>query len=299
LKTQTNEGVSATNPTQVRFQFTNIPSGVTVYLPSSAISTGNNTLTPVSGVGSSAASDIDGTYTPGGADIAYGGSYGAVAAGTDALYSVSADSLGTIDTLYIPFIVRFSTSSGLGSVLVSGSLAPQAADKAPSFTTAGGDPVAAFGVGACVTSLLFPYVTNYTGWDTGFAIVNTSKDAAEGTPGVPFSTPGQAGTCTLSFFGRNAEDASRALPPAITTPEIAAGGVWSGSLSTANLETGYQGYVIAQCNFRLAHGYAFISDIGAESIAHGYLALVIDTAGSASRTSGNKLSPGLIEALNN
>ena len=70
-------------------------------------------------------------------------------------------------------------------------------------------------------------------------------------------------------------------------------------MSTANLESGYQGYVIAQCNFRLAHGYAFISDVGAQSIAHGYLALVIDTAGGGSRTSGNKLSGALIESLNN
>jgi hypothetical protein len=299
LKSQASEGGSATNPTQIRFQFTNIPSGVTVYLPSTAISTGNNTLTPVSGVSSTAADDIDATYTPAGADIAYNGNFGAVAAGTDAVYSVTVDSLGTIDSLYIPFIVRYSSTSGLGAVSVAGSLAPQAENTAPRFTTAGGDPMPAFSVGACVTSLLFPYVTNYTGWDTGFAIVNTSKDAAEGTPGLPFSTPGGAGTCTLSFFGRNAEDASRALPPAITTPEIAAGGVWSGSLSSANLETGYQGYVIAQCNFRLAHGYAFISDVGAQSIAHGYLALVIDTAGGGSRTSGNKLGTSLIEALNN
>lgn len=294
LKDGAGEGQGATNPTQVRFQFTNIPSGVTVYLPNTAISTGNNQLTPVSGVSSTAADHINGGYTPGGPDTAYAGSYGAVAAGTDAIYSVTVQSLGTIDTLYIPFIVRYSSTSGLGTVSVAGSLAPQAADKAPRFTTAGGDPVNAFTVGACVTSLLFPYVTNYTGWDTGFAIVNTSKDTADGTPGLPFNTTGQGGTCTISFFGRNAEDSSRALPAAITTEEIPAGGVWSWSLSAGNLETGYQGYAIAQCNFRLGHGYAFISDIGAETIAHGYLALVIPTAGGASRT-GNQL----VEALDN
>lgn len=294
LKSLVSEGGAATNPTQIRFQFTNIPSGVTIYLPSTAISTGNNTLTPVSGVSSTAADNISTTYVPAGSDTAYNNSFGAIAAGTDAVYSVTVDSLATIDSLYIPFIVRYSSTSGLGTVSVAGSLAPQAENTAPRFTTAGGDPVRAFTVGACVTSLLFPYVTNYTGWDTGLAIVNTSKDAAEGTPGLPFSTPGNAGTCTISFFGRNAEDASRALPPAVTTEEIAAGGVWSWALSAGNLETGYQGYAIAQCNFRLGHGYAFISDLGAQSIAHGYLALVIPTPGGGSRTDGQ-----LVEALNN
>ena len=43
---------------------------------------------------------------------------------------------------------------------------------------------------AATTNLLFPYVTNANGFDTGIAISNTSAD--------PFSTATGSGTCTLS-----------------------------------------------------------------------------------------------------
>ncbi|MCC6294299.1 MAG: hypothetical protein IT164_16740 [Bryobacterales bacterium] len=55
---------------------------------------------------------------------------------------------------------------------------------------------------------------------------------------------------------------------------------------------GFQGYVIAQCAFQYAHGYAFISDLGAQRLAQGYLALVMDESigsrtGSRSETLGH------------
>jgi hypothetical protein len=46
---------------------------------------------------------------------------------------------------------------------------------------------------------------------------------------------------------------------------------------------GSQGYIIAVCNFQLAHGFAFVSDIGASHLATSYLALVLpDSARSGS-----------------
>jgi hypothetical protein len=41
---------------------------------------------------------------------------------------------------------------------------------------------------------------------------------------------------------------------------------------------GFQGYIIAQCRFRFAHGFAFISDYGNNKTAQGYLALIMDKA---------------------
>ena len=38
---------------------------------------------------------------------------------------------------------------------------------------------------------------------------------------------------------------------------------------------GFTGYMIAVCRFQYAHGFAFISDLGARNLAMGYLALVI------------------------
>jgi hypothetical protein len=37
----------------------------------------------------------------------------------------------------------------------------------------------------------------------------------------------------------------------------------------------FQGYMIAVCNFQYAHGFAFVSDVGARNLAMGYLALII------------------------
>jgi hypothetical protein len=41
-------------------------------------------------------------------------------------------------------------------------------------------------------------------------------------------------------------------------------------------QVGFQGYMIARCNFQYAHGYAFISDLGAQRLAQGYIALILD-----------------------
>ena len=48
--------------------------------------------------------------------------------------------------------------------------------------------------------------------------------------------------------------------------------------------TGFTGYIIAVCNFQLAHGYALFSDTGIRNWATGYLALVIPT-GTGNRNS--------------
>ena len=44
----------------------------------------------------------------------------------------------------------------------------------------------------------------------------------------------------------------------------------------AQTNSGFTGYMIARCNFQWAHGFAFISDIGARNLAMGYLPLVIN-----------------------
>jgi hypothetical protein len=126
----------------------------------------------------------------------------------------------------------------------------------------------------CNTVLLFPFVTNQSGFDTGLAISNTTTD--------PFGTRTQAGTCTLNFYGASA-------PPAVTTANIPTATTFVTLASTA--AAGFQGYMIAVCQFQLAHGFAFISDIGARNLAMGYLALVLPD-GTGARNNRT-------EALNN
>jgi hypothetical protein len=143
-------------------------------------------------------------------------------------------------------------------------------------------------INACQTNLLFPYVTNWAGFDTGIAIANTSQD--------PFGSPNdrlQNGRCRLNYYGRLANG-----NPPTTTREETDRDVAAGETITLVLSSGgglglagnpnFQGYIIAQCDFQFAHGFAFITDgpIGQARVAEGYLALVLDGADENSLRGG-------------
>ncbi len=130
-----------------------------------------------------------------------------------------------------------------------------------------------FSVSICQTVLLYPFVTNQAGFDTGIAIANTTTD--------PFGTSPQNGTCAMYFYGDSAPAAS------VNTGSIATGTVYTTLASTA--AAGFQGYMIAVCNFQLAHGFAFISDLGARNLAMGYLALILPN-GTGSRMATEQLN---------
>jgi hypothetical protein len=133
-----------------------------------------------------------------------------------------------------------------------------------------------FTIVPCLTTLLFPFVTNASGFDTGIAISSTSTD--------PFGTTPQSGTCTLNWYGA-------AFTGATPTPTINSGTSYTALLSSTlnNVTGGFTGYMIAVCRFQFAHGFAFISDLGARNLAMGYLALVIPDPTSS--TSGRGAFP--------
>ena len=188
------------------------------------------------------------------------------------------------EDLSIGFILAFKAGQpALGTATVNNNLGPVSTSKVP--VLPGAPPAGqaiprftdvssatnAFTLAPCATNLLFPYVTNQAGFDTGLVISNTSSD--------PFGTAGQAGTCTLNYYGSTT--GGGAAPAAVTTQSVAAGGqlVWtlsSGGNLGATATPGFQGYVIAQCQFRFGHGFGFVSDVGARNVAMGYLALVMD-----------------------
>lgn len=138
-----------------------------------------------------------------------------------------------------------------------------------------------FSINPCVSTLLYPFVTNKAGFDTGIAIVNTSLDNAGNKQ--PFNTNTQHGTCTVYYF-----DGTTSAPAPQTTEDIPAGGMSTFTLQGGGVPgatssaQGFQGYIIAKCNFQYAHGFAFISDRNTPSVgSQGYLALIIpDRAGS-------------------
>ncbi len=113
------------------------------------------------------------------------------------------------------------------------------------------------------TNLLYTFVTNQVGFDTGISVSNTGRDPF-GT--APPACPERTCRCTLSFFGDNA-------PSPVSSGHIAPGQTYTAAASTA--APNFQGYMIASCNFSYAHGFAFISDVGLRTLATGYLAQVI------------------------
>ena len=174
----------------------------------------------------------------------------------------------TVNMSYAPTPPAFTAAAGAAA---SNTLTiPRFAD------TSSSQPI--LNIVLCQTALLFPFITNQVGFDTGVAIVNTTSD--------PFGTKPQAGTCKLNWYGAPAT-------AAFTTPVINSGnpdapaGNWAFMAST--IAPGFEGYMIAVCNFQLAHGFAFVTDLGAQRLAEGYLPLVLGGTGSRS---GNPESLG-------
>lgn len=148
----------------------------------------------------------------------------------------------------------------------------------------------------CITYLLFPFLTNKFGYDSGMAIANTSLDG-DATSG-PFSILG-AGAAPQSggvrLFGWEqytiGGTAPTTSPRTYLVPNLEAGNTWADSLSnTAGLGStfaGFQGYIIAACDFQFAHGFAFISSpspFATGALAEGYLAVVLPEGDDHTRT---------------
>jgi hypothetical protein len=150
-------------------------------------------------------------------------------------------------------------------------------------------------INLCQTTLLYPFVTGASGFDTGLAVANTSMD--------PFGTVNQTGSCKLYGYG-DTITATGVTPSQVVIPGcdaianplpgtncfggaggaqvIAAGTVGSGLASM--LFPGFQGYVIAVCNFQYAHGYAAVTDLGIRNLWSSYLALELNSAFGSPRT---------------
>jgi hypothetical protein len=256
--------------TRIRINFSNIPAGVTISLPVT-IGSGSSTATATTGgdTGSFSLASSAITLTSSGA----------------VTYQVTNQLGSSIDSYTVPVTMTYTytppSTPNVGTILVSATYAPTSAEVTALNTTAGiprfADtsvltPIAT--IAACQTDLLFTFLTNQAGFDTGFEIANTSTD--------PFGTAAQNGTCTLNWYGTGP-----AAGTATTTPSIASGGYYTNLVSSA--AAGFQGYMIAVCNFQFGHGFAFISDGYGQpgrGLSQGYLASVIPTPGVQSSNGG-------------
>jgi hypothetical protein len=130
-------------------------------------------------------------------------------------------------------------------------------------------------INKCSCNILFPFVTNQQGFDTGVAISNTSVD--------PFGTTPQAGLVTLNYYSGGTP------PPAQTTNATVPGGqqllfTLSGGGNFGIAATpGFQGYIIATAQFQFCHAFAYVSAQGALPTAagasEGYLGIILDVPG--------------------
>lgn len=283
--------------TRLMARFNNIPNGVAIYVSNHNVA-GTSTLavrrtnTDANGAGSfspvtatSSAETFGGVNTI--APVTISGGSG------QAVWEVMDSDPLAVETLRVALAVAYTANTannlpGLGTATVNGSFAPLS-----TVTTASASaPVPRFAdtsvsrnlfiINACTTNLLWPFVSNQAGFDTGLVISNTSLDTGK-TWGP---TPPQAGACKICYYGGTT--GGGAAPASQTTQVLAAGeqAIWtlsSGGNKGIAATPGFQGYIIAQCAFQYAHGYAFISDVGAQRLAMGYLALVLD-GGIPSRT---------------
>ena len=177
-----------------------------------------------------------------------------------------------LDTFNIPVYIVTTANTVPGSataMTINASLAPVGSTAFPNFAVgANTTTLTASSFSLCTTSLMFPFVTNQLGFDTGIAVANTSTDPFGGLGATP-----QAGTCSLNFYGNGAP-----TPNNVTTPNVPSGTVYTTTLSS--VAAGFQGYVIAQCQFQYAHSFVFVTNgVGPNGgLSQGYLAgIILDT----------------------
>ena len=196
-----------------------------------------------------------------------------IASGTGtATFEVLVSDPTNLDTFNIPVYIVTTANTVPGSataMTINVSLAPVGSTAIPNFAVgANTTTLTASSFNLCTTSLMLPFVTNQLGFDTGIAIANTSTDPFGGLGATP-----QAGTCSLNFYGNGAP-----TPNNVTTPNVPSGTVYTTTLSS--VAAGFQGYVIAQCQFQYAHAFVFVTNgVGPNGgLSQGYLAgIILDT----------------------
>ena len=284
-------GGGATQATRFKIWFLNVPNGVGV----SVLPSVNNAAEPET-QDCSAEVNLDGDalclHLITGAD-AYGAGGGATpfSAGAAVAVSIDSDGMGMVvyevtdanpfATEWIDIGVKYSWLADTandeptpGTTQIRVNFAPIAtsfvADKVsprPRFIDTGGAPLDAASIRRCTTTLLYPWISNQAGFDTGVVVSNTSADW--------LGTPHQLGSCTVHWHGA---EASGPLDAGDDTTSAVINAGEQFVFLVSNEAPGFQGYIIIVCDFQFAHGFAYLSDgfTGVPTQAQGYLALILE-----------------------
>ena len=286
--------------TQIQFTISGVGAGVSLFAPSYVYLAGNygsGTTVGVAVLVSQTAGGGGAIATTSGIPVVYGTTTGGAGpnvavsvVGTTAtlVYEIYYSDPSVQETLNVPLTAAWITT-GPTNPAPTTSPATVAINFAPlsSVSTASatapiprfGQPYAAvniFTINPCSCNLLFPFVTNIAGFDTGVAIANTTADTLN-------ALAPQSGAVTLTYYGTT-PGGGAAPPSATTTSSVPAGSELIFTLSNGgnygiSATPGFEGYIIARANFQYCHGFAFISDVGAQKLAEGYLAIQLDAPG--------------------
>jgi hypothetical protein len=273
----------ATQGTRLIARFSNVPANVSLSVSNGASNAAGDRANLVTGHDANGAGGTV-TYpawTPGNFPTAATGTTAVALSGGAgvAVWEVISSNPGAISGLTFTVNVTYGANPlpGLGTATVTGNYAPTTTV----FTASTTAPVprfvdnpqsaTTFTINPCQTNILYPFVSNQAGFDTGLVVSNTSAD--------PYGTVPQRGPCTIYYYGATA--GGGAAPATQTSGTVNEGTqlVWTlsagGNLNVA-ATPGFQGYIIVRCNFQYGHGFAFVSDLGAQRLAMGYIPLILD-----------------------
>jgi len=284
--------------TRLFLNFSSVPNGTSIFVPTrlyltipaaSGLVSGFAVLTSTNIAGGGGYSPVSGGAAwPSGANIPPGTTTAPVSitAGIGmAVYEILYTDPFNNERLDVPIAVAYVANAGNNlpqpglESQVGGGYAPvssvgtsSASAPIPRFAP-NQNPQNDFIINKCSCNLLFPFVTNQQGFDTGIAIANTSLD--------PFGTTPQAGIVTLQYYSLGTP------PPNQVTDLVAAGDevlftISGGGNHMIKGTPGFQGYLIATAQFQYCHAYAYISAQGASpqlSAGASYLGIVLDVPG--------------------
>ena len=293
----------ADTATRLQVQIANVPVGAIVYVDNWALSPASVGCSVISGLesctllsdatlvtsttGASPADALKNTITP-----VIDNSAGTAPTSGTVVWEINSTNPVSVDTLafniYASFagqpnnILPTAATTGVGgfSPQAASALADEAIPTFSSGVPTPATPTTLFTASQCVTYLLFPYVTDFPGFDTGFALSNTSKD----TLGDMGAVSQDSGMCSVTFYV-NGDVATSVATNGVYTTDVIPGGATATFLLSAidPSMTVSWGYAIATCQFQYAHGYAFVSDAGIQHFAASYLPLIIPDAPRAAQ----------------
>jgi hypothetical protein len=294
----------ANSGTRIKFVFNNVPANVTLGVPLS-LSTANLQMNLMSNaetaafVAQTATSNFGGLYS-----VPISGGSGV------AIYEVQVANLTVIKSATLTVAVGFTANTVVapsGPITVTTSYSPSPATPGaalpatlptvPYFANTG-TVLNGSTFTNCSTTLLFPFITNEAGFETGIAIANTALDTL-GAAGKSVAS-GQTGACTIFFYGSTGKEGGTQptiptapnFPAATLTPASIAPGTTHADTLTDVIGGPFQGYAIAVCPFLYARGFAFI-EYGlatTSGVVEGYTADVL---------SANRLAGGVTAVSNN